>query len=251
MTRRHMAVTGPDAMSFLQNLTTQEVSDAPISYSAILTPQGKFLADFFIRPIEGGYALDLDAAAYDGLFARLSMYKLRADVTLGEISPNLFCGTGDMPDGALPDPRDIGMGWRHYGASNAGDDSSDWDGLRIKHGIPQYGMELTPDSYILEMGFDRLGGVSFTKGCYVGQEVTARMHHKTELQKGLARIEGTGPLAAGATLTANDKEVGQITTASEQTALGFVNFKRLGDGVVFAHQNGLPDIELKTVVALF
>lgn len=250
MTRRHLSVTGPDATDFLQNLTTAEVTDEPIRYMAILTPQGKFLADFFIRPIEGGYALDLDAAAYDGLFARLSMYKLRADVTLGEITPTLFCGTGTRPEGALPDPRDAAMGWRHYEAQTAGDDGSDWDSLRITYGIPHYGMELTPDSYILEMGFERLGGVSFTKGCYVGQEVTARMHHKTTLQKGLARIDADAPLTQGMDILSDGKPVGQITTVSGTRGLAYVNFKRLGDGQAVAIE-GETAIPLKQTVALF
>ncbi len=79
------------------------------------------------------------------------------------------------------------MGWRLYGGED-GDDGSDWDAIRVRHVIPESGVELVPnETFILEAGFDRLHGVDFRKGCYVGQEITARMKHKTELRKGLTR----------------------------------------------------------------
>ena len=108
---------------------------------------------------------------------------------------------GEPPADAFADPRDPGLGWRAYGPDPAvllaGVEPlapEAMDARRIALGVPETGIELIPDdSYILEMDFERLNGVDFRKGCYVGQEVTARMKHKTELRKGLARVRLDGP----------------------------------------------------------
>lgn len=92
--------------------------------------------------------------------------------------------------------------------------------------IPSSGIELTPDSFILEMGFERLHGVDFRKGCYVGQEVTARMKHKTELRKGLAQVEVTGTAPIGETITADGKPAGTLLSRSGAHALAYLRFDR-------------------------
>ena len=109
-------------------------------------------------------------------------------------------GTGPAPEGAHPDPRHPDLGWRLYG-DEAGDDGTDFEAIRVAHCIPETGIELTPDTFILEVGFGRLNGVDFRKGCYVGQEVTARMKHKTELKKGLALVAVHGEAPVGSALT--------------------------------------------------
>lgn len=247
--RRHLLITGSDSHDFLQNLITQTVPEAGLHYGALLTPQGKLITDFFMHPVEGGYMLDLPAAVFDATLQRLTMYKLRADVTLSEADIPLFCGHRDRPEAAYDDPRDPAMGWRLYDGGTQGDEGQDWDALRIDHGIPDFGAELGAETYILEMAFDRLNGVSFTKGCYVGQEVTARMHHKTTLQKGLARIDADSALTVGARLIAADKEVGHITTVSGARALAYVNFKRLGDHTLHALHDD-QTVNVHTVTSL-
>jgi folate-binding protein YgfZ len=92
--------------------------------------------------------------------------------------------------------------------------------------VPETGIELTPDTFILEVGFERLGGVDFRKGCYVGQEVTARMKHKTELRKGLARVRIDGAASAGAEITADGKPAGTLGTRSGDKALAYLRFDR-------------------------
>jgi folate-binding protein YgfZ len=106
-------------------------------------------------------------------------------------------GLGDTPDGAFADPRHPALGWRSYGGTG-GAPAIDWDAIRVAACVPETGIELIPnDSYILEMGFDRLHGVDHRKGCYVGQEVTARMKHKTELRKGLVTVTVAGQAEPG------------------------------------------------------
>ena len=227
--RSVIEIQGQDRIKFLQNLVTNDVSklaQGPI-YAAILTPQGKFLADFILVQFGETVLMDVHRDAAPGLLKRLNMYRLRADVQL-ELSDHLVsCGLTNPPQGAITDPRHAKMGWRHYGANDISQPNIDWDALRIDLGIPEYPNDLGPDSYILEMGFERLNGVDFKKGCYVGQEVTARMKHKTELKKGLARFEfnDTAP-STGEIVTQDGKVAGQITTASGTRALGYVRYDR-------------------------
>ena len=117
------------------------------------------------------------------------------------------------------------MGWRLYG-TEAGDDGTDWDALRVRLGIPATGVELTDDAYILEMGFERLNGVDFRKGCFVGQEIVARMKHKTELRKGLARVAIDGAAAPGDEITAEGRPVGRLHSVAGDEGLAFLRFDR-------------------------
>ncbi len=223
-------ITGKDAEHFLQGLISNDIARATggLCYAAILTPQGKYLADFFLTATPEGYLLDVDAALAPMLVQRLTMYKLRADVSIAPAPLQVSRGTGPAPAGALPDPRDPALGWRFYGVDALPDDGTDWTDLYVQHMIPQSGVELTPDSYILEMGFERLGGGDFRKGCYVGQEVTARMKHKTELRKGLAKVRIDGSAPVGTPIMAGGKEAGTLFTQSGSAALTYLRFDRAG-----------------------
>jgi folate-binding protein YgfZ len=118
------------------------------------------------------------------------------------------------------------LGWRLYGAAQAAP-VVDWDAIYVAHLIPQTGIELIPnESYLLECGFERLHGVDFRKGCYVGQEVTARMKHKTELRKGLALVQIDQPVPIGTSVIADGREVGTIYTQSGSQAIAYVHFER-------------------------
>ncbi len=226
--RRIFRLTGPETQEFLQGLVTNDVKglERGIVYAAMLTPQGKYLADFFLVP-EGEEAVLLDVAAplADGLVQRLNMYKLRAKVTIEETDLKLRRGTGPAPEGAFDDPRHPALGWRLYGAE-AGDDGTDWTALRVKHLVPESGEELHPDTFILEAGLPRLNGVDFRKGCYVGQEVTARMHHKTELRKGLARVAVEGAAEPGTEITLDGKHVGVLHSRAGDEAIAYLRFDR-------------------------
>ncbi len=229
MTRKIYRITGADTHDFLQGLVTNDVSrlDQGAVYAAMLTPQGKYMADFLLVPSDDGVLLDVDADVAATLIPRLTMYKLRADVEIAETDLQVYRGTGPAPDGALADPRHPDLGWRLYG-DRAGDDGSDFDAIRVAHCIPEAGIELTPDSYILESGFDRLNGVDFKKGCYVGQEVTARMKHKTQLKKGLVTVAIDGAAPVGTPITAAGKPAGTLYTQSGGRAIAYLRFDRMG-----------------------
>ncbi|KAA9008044.1 CAF17-like 4Fe-4S cluster assembly/insertion protein YgfZ [Histidinibacterium aquaticum] len=228
--RTIIALTGDDRTAFLENLVTNKVP-APgegLRYSALLTPQGKYIADFLMLAEADRLLLDAPSVVAPQLAQKLSMYKLRKDVAVEEADLQVRRGKGPLPDGALVDPRHPELGWRLYG-SDGGDDGTDWDALRVEHMIPEAGIELTPDSYILELGFERLNGVDFRKGCYVGQEVTARMKHKTELKKGLARVRLDGEAASGTEITSGGKPAGTLHTVSGDRALAWLRYNRTED----------------------
>lgn len=239
--RTILRISGSDARKFLQNLVSNDVKklDHGVVYTALLTPQGKYLVDFFLVPDGNDILVDVDTIQAGDLTKRLTMYKLRADVAIAATDITVSCGLGPVPAGAFVDPRHADMGWRYYGAPIETTQQIDWDAQRVALGIPEFGAELTSESYILEMGFARLNGVDFRKGCYVGQEVTARMKHKTELRKGLARVTFQGPVTCGQTLLSQGKAVGTVHTVSGQQALCYVRFDRiegLGTETAQAHQ---------------
>ena len=229
--RRILRLTGADTKSFLQGLITNNIekADSGLIYAAILTPQGKFITDFFlVADPHDGAAILLDVAEEqaDMLEKRLGMYRLRADVTIAPSGLNLQRGTGVMPAGAWDDPRHGDMGWRAYTDAPTSDDGSDWAAIRVAHCIPETGAELGPDSFILEAGFEALNGVDFRKGCYVGQEVTARMKHKTELRKGFAVVAVSGQAPPGTPITAQGKPVGTLFTQSNGRGIAYLRFDR-------------------------
>ena len=228
--RSVLRVSGADRESFLQGLVTNDVRrlKAGIVYAALLGPQGKYLADFFLIPDGDAILIDVATPLAEGLARRLSLYRLRADVRIEPSALHARRGLGAPPAGAFSDPRHPALGWRSYGDMPGTAPVIDWDALRVMHLIPESGVELIPDdSYVLEMGFERLNGVDFRKGCYVGQEVTARMKHKTELRKGLAQVEIDGEAAPGTPiLTPEGREAGQLLTRSGDRALAHIRFDR-------------------------
>ncbi|WP_299370774.1 folate-binding protein [uncultured Tateyamaria sp.] len=225
--REILRLTGRDVRSFLQGLVTNDVEriDAGLVYAALLTPQGKYLADFFLVADGDAVLLDADAGQAPALRQRLSMYKLRADVAIEDADLFLHRGLGDVPSDGLADPRHPALGWRAYRDAPQ-EDTEDWAAIYVAHGIPQSGADLHPDTYILEAGFEALQGVDFRKGCYVGQEVTARMKHKTTLRKGLVQVQVTGAAEPGTAITADGKPVGTLHSRSGDTALAYLRFDR-------------------------
>lgn len=227
--RTVLRISGKDRVSFLQNLVTNDVrgTDRGLVYAALLTPQGKFLADFFLAPDRDGILLDVASDLAPGLARRLAMYRLRADVAIETTELHVSRGLGPRPAGAFDDPRHPALGWRQYGHAEGTGPVTDWDAIRVAHCIPETGIELLPDeSYILECGFERLHGVDFRKGCYVGQEVTARMKHKTDLRKGLVTVQVTGDAAPGTEITADGKPAGRLCTRAGERAIAYLRFDR-------------------------
>lgn len=231
--RRVIRVSGTDSCDFLQNLVTNDINriSEGLLYAALLTPQGKYLFDFFLKADANDILIDIGAEFADSLIQRLQLYRLRAQVELAITDMSVTRGIGTQPPNSLPDPRCPELGWRHYGKSGPPmPQKVDWEALRIKHCVPESGIELiSGESFILEVGFERLHGVDFRKGCYVGQEVTARMKHKTTLRKELRTvlIEGSAPV--GTTITAQGRNVGNLFSQAGGQALALLRRNRISD----------------------
>ena len=230
-----LRLTGADRVEFLQGLVTNDVKRASgLTYAALLTPQGKYMADFFVLARAEDLLIDVDADLAQMLAQRLSMYKLRKDVQIEATDLLVLRGLGPVPEDGFADPRDAALGWRAYrsaaadaGADGAGAGSAgiDWDAIRVAHTVPETGRELDGETYILEAGFERMHGVDFRKGCYVGQEVTARMKHKTELRKGFVTVEVEGEATPGSDIVnADGKVAGRLHTVAGDRALAYLRF---------------------------
>ena len=224
--RTVLCVSGPDAKSFLQNLVTNDVNklNDNIIYSALLNPQGKLVTDFFLIDFCQKILIDVNSKASDNLLKLLNLYKLRAEIIIEKTDLKVSTGLKNKPEKGLEDPRNPKMGWRYYSNEDLSEKNIDWEKLRIENLIPEFGKELSSDSYILEHGFEKLNGVDFKKGCYVGQEVTARMKHKTKLRKGLAIVETTGRVPFDTPIYANNKIVGKVFSCTSSRALAYLRF---------------------------
>lgn len=234
--RALIGLSGADAPGFLQGLVTNDLrplgAGDGIVWTALLTPQGKYLVDFLVVSTGGRWLIDVKDSFAPGLLKRLAMYRLRADVQFAPVTLTVTRGLGAPPPGALADPRHAALGWRRYGGPVGADPAIDWDAIRVAHVIPETGIELIPDeTFILEAGFEALHGVDFRKGCYVGQEVTARMKHKTDLRKGLVRVRVQGEAGPGDGIVAGDRPAGRLFTRSGDLALAHLRFDRTAEAM--------------------
>jgi tRNA-modifying protein YgfZ len=204
-----IAVSGADRVAFLQGLVSNdvaEVSGKHAVWAALLTPQGKWLADFFVLTDAERLLLDCERSQIPMLLARLGRYRLRADVTVADTSPEFgvyaaWDGVPEYSGGALaaPDPRLPEAGWRLLSATPLATNArfEDWDLHRLALGLPDGSRDLESErTLLLEAGFDELSGVSWSKGCYMGQELTARTRYRGLIKRRLLPVTVAGPLPA-------------------------------------------------------
>lgn len=258
--RAVVSVAGSDARAFLQGLITNDIEkvtpDRAI-YAALLTPQGKYLHDFFITELDGALLLDCAADGVDDLIRRLTMYKLRSDVSIDDRAGDfqVHAVPGDWTDGpgaspgdakavaggtAFTDPRMAALGARLILPAGTAPDMAigefeDYERLRLSLGIPDGPRDIEVErTLILEADIDELNGVDFHKGCYVGQELTARMKHRGKVRKKLVPVEVSGPLPdPGAAITVDGKTIGAIRSGLDSQAMALIRLEDL-DGVEWA-----------------
>ncbi len=193
--RALVRVSGAEASAFLQGLLTQNVeglTPGTPRYAGLLSPQGKALFDMMLwaDPLAPGDVLiDCEAARRAALVKRLSLYRLRRPVTITPedlLGIHWSPGADAAPDGAVPDPRLAVLGRRWLGPAGSGDGAAAYRAHRLNLGIMEGGDELGEDKTLwLECNARELNGVDFTKGCYVGQENTARMHYRAKVNRRL------------------------------------------------------------------
>ena len=247
--RAVLSVTGADRVSFLNGLVSNDVALAEPGravWAALLTAQGKYLADFFVFADAGRLLLDCEAAQTAMLVQRLSRYRLRADVA---VAPDLLqvyaAWDGDPPAAAAiaaPDPRHPGAGYRLLASGLAANaDENAYDLHRLGLGLPDGTRDLEPEKTILlEAGFDELNGVSWTKGCYMGQELTARTRYRGLVKRRLLPVSGQGPLPpAGTSIFAAGREVGTMRSSNGAHGLAVLRLDALSAGGLVADGQGI------------
>ncbi|HXJ00271.1 MAG TPA: hypothetical protein VNH44_03555 [Micropepsaceae bacterium] len=246
--RAVLALSGAETRDFLQGLITNDMSagaDGRAIYAALLTPQGKVLFDFLVIPNgEDRLLIDCAAARAADLAKRLSIYRLRAKVDIAprpELAVAALWGdsvAADIPHGigAFADPRHPGLGLRAIAPrdvlARALSDiaTGDYQAHRLALGVPD-SADLPPDSvFALDAGLEELNGVSFKKGCYIGQEVTARMKHRATARRRFVLVEYAGELlAAGTSLESEGRELGTLASGMNGKALALVRLDRLAE----------------------
>ncbi len=264
--RTVLRVAGPEAHSFLHGLVTQDVTgmdalgqEQAAAFSALLTPQGKILFDFFMIARDDGFLLECDAAHAPALLKRLSLYKLRAHVELALLEGWLTGVVFDREraiaaDGVIrfDDPRLPALGQRLIGPRPAVEAAlaphapigacAEYDRRRIELGVPEFSKDFdTDEMFLLDVNYDALNGVSYQKGCFVGQEVTSRMKRKGEIRKRtlLLHFDGDAP-SKGTDVIAGSSTLGQALSATSGAALALIRLDRLaaakerGDAVTIA-----------------
>jgi folate-binding protein YgfZ len=253
-------VIGDDARKFLHGLVTADVLDlAPgtARYCALLTPQGKIIADFLLTeapPADGGgFFLDVPRAVAPTLFEKLNLYKLRAKVLIEDLSEILgvlaiWDGQDTTKDGApkqglsYADPRLPALGLRlmiapHRAAAAASDvgatlvGADEYEAHRIALGVPRGGVDFVyGDAFPHEADMDQLSGVDFAKGCYVGQEVVSRIEHRgiARTRAVAVRYEGAAP-ENGAPITAGERQVGTMGSAARGCGIALIRLDRVAE----------------------
>ncbi len=243
-TRTVLAISGEDRVGFLQGLVSNDVAavaPARSAWAALLTPQGKWLADFFIFSDGERLLLDCERPQLDMLSQRLTRYRLRSRVSLSEADLAVYVAWDSTPDGPrmgapemdvlvakanvimAPDPRLAGAGWRILSGTRLPDNATedDWDARRLVLGLPDGSRDMEAEkSILLEAGFDELNGVSWTKGCYMGQELTARTKYRGLVKRRLVpvTIDGAAP-PSGTPILRDGREVGTMRSANGRHGL--------------------------------
>jgi len=256
--RSLLSVGGAEASAFLQNLITTDLASLAAGEArpgALLTPQGKILFDFMIWKEGDGFVLETDAAQADGLLKRLIMYRLRAPIQIVALpAPGVTVSWDDAAAAGVTDTRFVKAGitlTRQAGDQTAGRDVADEDtyrALRIDAGIAVSGADFPlSDAFPHDVLMDMNGGLSFRKGCYVGQEVVSRMQHRGTARRRVAIVSAGEDLPAmGTTLVAGGKPVGTLGSVAGNRGLAVLRIDRAGEAMA----EGLPILAGEVPVTL-
>lgn len=244
-----LEIQGEDKATFLQGLISNDINQVTPEqaiYATLMSPQGRFLYDFFIMERDGSYFLDVEAGRLPDLMKKLSLYKLRSKVTLtprpdlkvfalwGENVAKSFSlkeERGSCQSGIYIDPRLKELGARGMGKVPPFQSVpfQEYEVHRLKLGVPEGGRDLIPEkSILLESGLDELNAISWTKGCYIGQELTTRTKFLGLVRKRLLPVKIEGPAADfGADVFLKDVKVGTMYTSADGHGLALLRLEHL------------------------
>ena len=248
-----IAVEGDDRVAFLQGLVSNDIEavrPGHAVWAALLTAQGKWLADFFVCTHADTLWLDCEADQIPSLIQRLSRYRLRMKVSL-RAEPTLHVhvawdGRPDVEGIIAPDPRLPDFAWRILAATalDANATPEDWDRYRLAAGLPDGSKDMEADrSVLLEAGFDELAGVSWSKGCYMGQELTARTKYRGLVKRRLVPVAVDGPLPPpGTPVLRGGVEVGTMRSGRDGLGLASVRLDAMGETLHCAGATLVPSV---------
>jgi folate-binding protein YgfZ len=248
-----IAVEGDDRVAFLQGLVSNDIEavrPGHAVWAALLTAQGKWLADFFAYTHADTLWLDCEAEQIPSLIQRLSRYRLRMKVSL-RAEPTLHVhvawdGRPDVEGIIAPDPRLPGFAWRVLAETplQANATPEDWDRYRLAAGLPDGSKDMEADrSVLLEAGFDELAGVSWSKGCFMGQELTARTKYRGLVKRRLVPVTVDGPLPpAGSSVLRDGIEVGTMRSGRDGIGLASVRLDAMGGTLHCAEATLVPSV---------
>jgi folate-binding protein YgfZ len=246
-------VAGADATGFLQRLITNSVLDIPKGegrYAGLLTPQGKLLFDFFVVPLpegaDAGYLIDCAGEQTVDLVKRLNLHKMRAKIAIEDKSKDFAVAAifgGEVATGIegvfYRDTRGPSMGLRVIVPREAlakldRAEASRYEAHRVTQGVPKGGVDFRyGDAFVHDVNLDLMNGVDFKKGCYVGQEVVARVHYRNSARKRIVKIHFDGPAPAqGTQITAGETNIGQVGSTAGAKGLAMVRLDRLEEARV-------------------
>lgn len=251
-----ISVTGDDAGKLLQGLITNDMdrlTDRGALHAGLLSPQGKILFDFFVVKTENGLLLDTGRHAAPDLAKRLTLYKLRADATIEDVSAKYTVAATWGADVSVPaastgaivyaDPRLPGLGSRmlvtltsDWLPNELGFDVAtepEYAAHRIALGVPEAGADFElGDTFVHEALYDQLGGVSFKKGCFVGQEVVSRMQHRGTARKRIVQVKADSALPeTGSDITAGTAVIGKLGSVDGNSGLALIRIDRAAEAL--------------------
>ena len=235
--RTIISLKGDDVAGFLNGLITNSLHN-DLTFAALLTPQGKIIADFFVHKIDDGLVLETAEKFGKTLTLRLKMYKLRAKIDIEDISDtyDVYALWGGHGDAGLSDPRTPALGQRllaKSGTLSPEHSPEDYDLRRLSLGVPDSTWDFgTEQMFPADANMDLLHGVDYKKGCFIGQEVVSRMHRKTEVRKRMRGVKLSGPAEAGVTLKAGGRTVGTLLHSRANHVSNDMGQKNLGIALV-------------------
>lgn len=227
-------IGGEDRAEFLQGIISNDINklqNQDIIYAYFLTPQGRIISDVFISHFDKGYILDIDAQIGAELLRRLKMFKLKSRVEINSLADMKVCISQSL---GLTDPRNSALGYRVYGRNiEAWDNNHDWYlQERVKNLVPDFCDMESGRSLALEVNGAVVGAIDFKKGCYVGQEVTARMWYQQKVRRRVVLLKANDYISVSirSTVYKNDQEVGISLTNYEEYSLALLNHEMITVG---------------------
>ncbi len=234
--RTIIEITGNDREAFLQGIITQDIKlleSQPIIYSLMLSPQGKFQFDFFIINVGDEWLIDIDINRSQAFLQRLQLFKLRSDVSIG-VNTEWQAGVSSTPveaENCFFDPRLKDLGYRFYDKKMAFEKGNDiYEAQRLSLGVPDGALEMIVDKSIsLEWGMDELNAIAWNKGCYMGQELTARSRYVGQIRKRVFPImfKIPGDYVVGDKLVVGDQEVGELRATNGVVGIAMLKLEAL------------------------